>query len=480
MYKWNGDLHLGGSFQVHDSTNTCCVAKWNGSQLDSLGNGDGRATAFEEFNGELIAGGAFNQMAGLIFTENIAKWNGTNWLSLDNDNPNGQVQALKLFNNELYVGGNIGMIGPVVYNSIARWDGSQWSDVDGGLTGAPDHVDALTIYDNKLIAGGSFTWGSGGPISYIGQWDGNSWSNLGTGMGGTVWALITDTLNNTLYVGGDFYSAGGTPAHFIAGWDGSQWFSIGDSNSLDCNVYRKALSLYHGELYAGGCFTTVDGNAISYIARWDGRQWKDVGGGTNVEVESLAEYHDTLFVGGYFNIAGSKSALYLAKWHTPPCAALQAFIGLDEDTFFITNDSIQVQFYDSSASLNRNQWWWDFGDGDSANVKNPLHWYSIAGTYQVEMIVGFSYDGCLDTIVRTVVVIDITGINQHGQKDIFTIHPNPSTGSFTVSGAGEIQVYDLFGRLVLRTNNREIDMGSYPKGIYMVRVGEATRKISLY
>ena len=64
--------------------------------------------------------------------------------------------------------------------------------------------------------------------------------------------------------------------------------------------------------------------------------------------------------------------------------------------------------------------------------------------------------------------------------------PNPTTGKFTVAGAtvpslhsrvNEIQVYDLFGRLLLRSNKPEIDMSSYPAGLYIWRVGEARGKV---
>ncbi len=73
------------------------------------------------------------------------------------------------------------------------------------------------------------------------------------------------------------------------------------------------------------------------------------------------------------------------------------------------------------------------------------------------------------------------GIDELDQNSLIHIYPNPSTGLFTVQGTvTEIQVYDLFGRLVLETPNKEIDMGSYPAGIYMVRVGEAVRKLILH
>ena len=72
-----------------------------------------------------------------------------------------------------------------------------------------------------------------------------------------------------------------------------------------------------------------------------------------------------------------------------------------------------------------------------------------------------------------------------GVKEIYsnyeiTIHPNPTTGTFTVQGtATEIQVYDLFGRLVLRTSKQQIDMSHQPKGVYVVKYGEAVRKLIL-
>ena len=68
-------------------------------------------------------------------------------------------------------------------------------------------------------------------------------------------------------------------------------------------------------------------------------------------------------------------------------------------------------------------------------------------------------------------------------KETLVIHPNPTTGKFEVCGlefeVGEVQVFDLLGNLVLRTEEREVDLSSYPAGIYMVRVGEAVRKLVL-
>jgi len=88
------------------------------------------------------------------------------------------------------------------------------------------------------------------------------------------------------------------------------------------------------------------------------------------------------------------------------------------------------------------------------------------------------YAALNDTTLCYDSLVDIN--EQEIQENQLIIYPNPTTGIFTVQGAtGEIQVYDLFGRLVLRSNNQQVDMGSYPNGMYMVRIGEVVKKVIL-
>lgn len=51
-------------------------------------------------------------------------------------------------------------------------------------------------------------------------------------------------------------------------------------------------------------------------------------------------------------------------------------------------------------------WDWDFGDGNTDNVQNPVHIYADTGSYQVQLIVSGG-SGCLDTITGTVYVDSI-------------------------------------------------------------------------
>ncbi|MEP6615472.1 MAG: PKD domain-containing protein [Ginsengibacter sp.] len=71
-----------------------------------------------------------------------------------------------------------------------------------------------------------------------------------------------------------------------------------------------------------------------------------------------------------------------------------ANFGLSQTTLC---DSGSVDFTDSSASNDKiASYLWNFGDGGTSNVKNPLHSYTATGSYLVKLIVTSAF-GCKDT-----------------------------------------------------------------------------------
>jgi len=62
---------------------------------------------------------------------------------------------------------------------------------------------------------------------------------------------------------------------------------------------------------------------------------------------------------------------------------------------------VQIRDY----SINANTWKWNFGDGDSSTLQNPVHTYTAYGTYDLQLIVtGSSFCNSVDTFSISVTV----------------------------------------------------------------------------
>ncbi len=65
---------------------------------------------------------------------------------------------------------------------------------------------------------------------------------------------------------------------------------------------------------------------------------------------------------------------------------------------------LTVTFHNTSSNAGGNTYWfWNFGDGNTSTVQNPVHTYATPGQYSVTLIVGNSF-GCYDT---TGMLIDV-------------------------------------------------------------------------
>lgn len=93
---------------------------------------------------------------------------------------------------------------------------------------------------------------------------------------------------------------------------------------------------------------------------------------------------------GYFYLSSLTPASYTFTFNQGSIMGLVPLIVLPPAADFTANITTvgigsNVQFTDLSTG-NPFHWQWDFGDGDSSTVKNPLHSYSLAGQYTVELI----------------------------------------------------------------------------------------------
>ena len=86
--------------------------------------------------------------------------------------------------------------------------------------------------------------------------------------------------------------------------------------------------------------------------------------------------------------------------------------------------------------------------------------------------------------VRTYTVTFTTGMPHTAVATVaaptFVVGPNPTDGMLHVQAMGDVTLYDLDGRALLRrhlTDAATLDLRSLPAGIYLLRNGQATRRV---
>ncbi|MGD1915456.1 MAG: GC-type dockerin domain-anchored protein [Phycisphaerales bacterium] len=336
-------LYIGGAFSVVGSLPASGIARWDGAQWSTLGEGvsDGPVsefTSFDDGSGEMLyVGGAFTTIGG-VSASHVARWDGAAWMPLGSG-MNGPVYALEAFDDgtglQLFAAGWFSEADGQAASAIAKWDGTSWQDVGGGVTGSGDlWIFDLAVFDDgtgpALYAAGEFETAGGVPARGSAKWDGTEWSPLGSGFAGLAPVVYTlevfnDGSGEALYAGGSFDFVGGVTAANIARWDGSDWSAVGaglDDDVVDLEVDRF---LVVPALFAAGRFVkTEDGSeTLNYVGAWTGRDWEPLRQGTEPGLSDRAftlkvfedEQGRGMYVGGSFSadVAG-QTLSFIGRW----------------------------------------------------------------------------------------------------------------------------------------------------------------------
>lgn len=289
LAEFNGDLIAGGAFWHAGTELAQRVAAWDGSNWSPLGQGTNTVFALATFRGDLIAGGS----------RHLSSWNGFTWTQIGS-NVNGNVWSLCVWGEKLIVAGEFTTIGGISAANIASWDGASWSALGNGTNG---RVNALCVYDGALIAGGDFSVAGVQSVNGVASWNGAEWSQLGGGTGVGVSALITFR--------GDLIAGGASEIGGVERWNGQSWSVLG--SGTDRRVW--ALTAFDDKLIAGGQFMVAGTDSTNLIASWNGHSWNSLGSGiVGGAVMSLTTFDNSLIVGGLFQEAGNQAAYNIAKW----------------------------------------------------------------------------------------------------------------------------------------------------------------------
>ncbi|MEM6377105.1 MAG: LamG domain-containing protein, partial [Bacteroidota bacterium] len=165
----SGDVYAVGDFTNAHQNGTQVdglnrIARWNGSEWKPLEKGlNGSVDAIAIDGDNIIVGGSFSNVAqgGTSVTglNNIAKWNGNNWSTIGNG-ISSHVRTIELHGDKIYAGGDIstGMAFAsnttvISINNIVKWDGSKWEKLGNGLNST---IHVVKKVGNAIFAGGYF------------------------------------------------------------------------------------------------------------------------------------------------------------------------------------------------------------------------------------------------------------------------------------------------------------------------------------
>lgn len=134
----------------------------------------------------------------------------------------------------------------------------------------------------------------------------------------------------------------------------------------------------------------------------------------------------------------------------------------------------QVAF--SNNSSNASNFYWDFGDGNTSNMVNPLNIYQVPGSYNVSLVAGEC--GLKDTVYETI-TIATTGVDaSSGIHQGFVVYPNPATTHlfFNADNCSKLQfsIKTTAGqevdRGVVGNSVNKINTSCLPDGIYFIQL----------
>ena len=269
----NGLVISGDWLDYNNIPGTTDIVAWDGENFHSFYGGGDWPTGFGNddvivFQDSLFICGIGGGIPGFEDLSGIVGFNGSNWYYPGGFSSN-SLDCFEVFKGELYVGGLCGyeLLSSIPMRNIARYDGTEWHSLNGGFYNG--YVLCMTMDEDEemLYIGGWFSKTWDGTIAYhVVGWDGEQWHSLGVP---AVNSAITSMCfyRGQLYITGNFTADQyGTELFHAARWDGANW------QPMDGGMYGVgfAMTVYNDELYVGGAISWVGDSTftVSDVARW--------------------------------------------------------------------------------------------------------------------------------------------------------------------------------------------------------------------
>ena len=253
----------------------------------------------------------------------------------------------------------------------------------------------------------------------------------------------------------------------------SAYLEISEQLNIQCapvgvtwqNILNDTTLILHSN---DNSHPNIDGSYVAALTIFSSI-WKQSSFGLTYNAglsSQLAQYYQTKSDNTLFNSTNDWNLLI-----NNPSANFSESISGNTATF--TNSTSSV-----NSTLNYS---WDFGDGNTSSILNPIHTYATNGTYSVTLIAS----NCIfsDTITKTIQV-GPTGIEENTVSN-FQFYPNPTINQINIKVGNELlgsvyTIYDNTGKSVLNgkiiIENTLVELGDLSKGQYFLRVGDNSKQ----
>jgi hypothetical protein len=143
-------------------------------------------------------------------------------------------------------------------------------------------------------------------------------------------------------------------------------------------------------------------------------------------------------------------------------------------TYVLSNDS----FYFLPTDTSLTNYSWSFGDSSFSNKKTPIHQYTKAGKYLVNLQT-YNSNGCLNDTALEVVYAPV-GLNELTLNKQAKLYPNPASDLVnfymdnTSNNIININVYNMVGALVkseqLNKSKQQFNVEDLSNGVYVIEI----------
>ena len=208
------------------------------------------------------------------------------------------------------------------------------------------------------------------------------------------------------------------------------------SSNVSCFGYNDGSATVNGDGNGIHTYTWIDDNGNEV------KKDKSIIGQSTAN--NLAPGTYTVWVSGNGDCGTVAATITIEE----PDPIIAEFSSSTDSVFLNANSTI----YFTNASSNAQEYFWDFGDGNTSAQENPAHTYTTGGTYEVMMVA--SEAPCSDTLFKTVVVIDNVGIDEdlNGNEGIQIYQLSNETFvefNLPTSKSATIMMHDVVGRSII-------------------------------